>query len=39
MHGAGNDYVYVDCFAEAVPPNTSLRGEFPIAVLASVPTG
>ena len=19
MHGAGNDYVYVDCFAEAVP--------------------
>ena len=21
MHGAGNDYVYVDCFAEAVPQN------------------
>jgi diaminopimelate epimerase len=21
MHGAGNDYVYVDCFAESVPPN------------------
>jgi diaminopimelate epimerase len=23
MHGAGNDYVYVDCFAEPVPPNIS----------------
>jgi diaminopimelate epimerase len=23
MHGAGNDYVYVDCFAETVPPNIS----------------
>jgi diaminopimelate epimerase len=21
MHGAGNDYVYVDCFAHALPPN------------------
>jgi diaminopimelate epimerase len=21
MHGAGNDYIYVDCFAEPVPPN------------------
>jgi diaminopimelate epimerase len=21
MHGAGNDYVYVDCFAEPVPPD------------------
>jgi diaminopimelate epimerase len=21
MHGAGNDYVYVDCFARALPPN------------------
>jgi diaminopimelate epimerase len=21
MHGAGNDYVYVDCFAQAVPPD------------------
>src|SRR5688500_15164331 len=21
MHGAGNDYVYVDCFAEPVPRN------------------
>jgi diaminopimelate epimerase len=21
MHGAGNDYVYVDCFAQAAPPN------------------
>jgi diaminopimelate epimerase len=23
MHGAGNDYVYVDCFAEPVPQNIS----------------
>lgn len=23
MHGAGNDYVYVDCFAEPVPENLS----------------
>jgi diaminopimelate epimerase len=21
MHGAGNDYIYVDCFADPVPPN------------------
>jgi diaminopimelate epimerase len=21
MHGAGNDYIYVDCFAEPLPPN------------------
>jgi diaminopimelate epimerase len=21
MHGAGNDYIYVNCFAESVPPN------------------
>jgi diaminopimelate epimerase len=21
MHGAGNDYIYVDCFARAMPPN------------------
>src|SRR5471030_2046323 len=21
MHGAGNDYVYVDCFAEMIPPD------------------
>ena len=21
MHGAGNDYVYVDCFAQPIPQN------------------
>ena len=24
MHGAGNDYIYVDCFAQPIPPDPAV---------------
>ena len=40
MHGAGNDYVYVDCFAEPMPKTCrSWRGGSPIGASASAVTG
>ena len=41
MHGAGNDYIYVDCFAAAGAATIfrSLRGGCRIGALASAATG
>ena len=40
MHGIGNDYVYVDCFAEPLPadPPALARRDRPTATSASAAT-